>query len=184
MMSVIHSRVTILFDSKASRSADIWLLVWVKLGTLRHFSQLGQSSCSMVRNGLCVSQQMTRAGWCYRISCDVSLSKKVYWGIRLICRRYINPPLEVFLRPTDFVTFKMWSLSSAFALSFLSVAYGSIGPSANLYIENDVVSPDGFSRSYVNPSTCFDLNISLMTIVELCWQVPCRAQRRSLDLSL
>ncbi|KJA22015.1 multicopper oxidase [Hypholoma sublateritium FD-334 SS-4] len=43
----------------------------------------------------------------------------------------------------------MWSLSSAFALSLLSTAYGSIGPSANLYIENDVISPDGFSRSAV-----------------------------------
>lgn len=55
----------------------------------------------------------------------------------------------------------MRSLSSTFALSLLSTAYGSIGPTANLFIENNDISPDGFSRSCVNGSTYLDSDVVL-----------------------
>jgi hypothetical protein len=41
-------------------------------------------------------------------------------------------------------------VSSPFvALSFTTFAYASIGPVADLHIVNQVISPDGFSRSCV-----------------------------------
>lgn len=45
----------------------------------------------------------------------------------------------------------MLTLSYGFAgLCCLVGAYAFIGPSTNLYIGNKVISPDGFSRSYVS----------------------------------
>ena len=44
----------------------------------------------------------------------------------------------------------MRSCSTLFVLCFASVVYAAIGPRANVYIENKVIAPDGFSRSYVS----------------------------------
>ena len=40
-------------------------------------------------------------------------------------------------------------LATLVALSSTAVSYGFIGPTANLFIRNKVIAPDGFSRSYV-----------------------------------
>ncbi len=43
----------------------------------------------------------------------------------------------------------MRSFFATFTLYLLTCAFGAIGPTATLYIENDDISPDGFTRSYV-----------------------------------
>lgn len=44
----------------------------------------------------------------------------------------------------------MRSFLTLVALCFASVVNGAIGPTASLFIENETISPDGFSRSYVH----------------------------------
>ena len=44
----------------------------------------------------------------------------------------------------------MRSLLCSVTLFLASTAYGAIGPNAKVFVENKIISPDGFSRSYVN----------------------------------
>ena len=52
----------------------------------------------------------------------------------------------------------MRSFFATFTFYLLTCAFGAIGPTANLYIENDDISPDGFTRSYVQVSQLIVVN--------------------------
>jgi len=39
----------------------------------------------------------------------------------------------------------------AFLAQLVAVTLGAIGPIGNVHIANQVIQPDGFSRSYVSP---------------------------------
>ena len=43
----------------------------------------------------------------------------------------------------------MFSSLPLFSLYLISGVYGSIGPTANVFIQNKIIGPDGFNRSYV-----------------------------------
>lgn len=45
----------------------------------------------------------------------------------------------------------MLSFLTLLSLYLISGVYGSIGPAANVFIQNKIIGPDGFNRSYVDP---------------------------------
>lgn len=54
----------------------------------------------------------------------------------------------------------MHSLFTVLSFHLLSVTYAAIGPEANVFIENKVISPDGFNRSYVyGDSQCWRVDM-------------------------
>ena len=75
----------------------------------------------------------------------------------------------------------MRSYVSLLALYFASVAYAAIGPRANLFIENKVIGPDGFNRSYVSV-TCNKFTHLMLSRAELYLRVLRGAQLHFLGL--
>ena len=64
----------------------------------------------------------------------------------------------------------MRSFFATFTFYLLTCAFGAIGPTANLYIENDDISPDGFTRSYVQVSQLIVVNFFEDVHIVLSWQ--------------
>ncbi len=84
----------------------------------------------MVRNGLCVSQQIDKGRMMLQNIMQCFFVKKGILGYQAYVPQVYKPSSQSVPQTNQLRSFQMWSLSSAFALSLLSVAYGSIGPSA------------------------------------------------------
>lgn len=109
------------------------------------------------------------------------------WVVSVRYKRFVSRlcfTRFLYQRPLSHTSFHtMRSPLHFIALSCVVGAYGSVGPTGNLYIGNRVISPDGWNRSYVPRS--FRLVRGLDRIVlGPCWLVLRLAHSHSLDRTL
>ena len=78
----------------------------------------------------------------------------------------------------------MHSFFITFTSFLVSTAYAAIGPTASIFVENNDVSPDGLTRSYVFILRSITYMFLMGVHLAPCWQVQHPERRRSQVLSL